>query len=132
MPLVLAITGYRSEILSDWWLEKRILPAALPLPLRPRIRSALQLRQRSPGEFANDRLVHFLFGLTITYPAYEAFLNLTRLRNWLRYFLPLQFILAASAVYEILEWLVTTPFVRRNVIDSHPVIDNRFRELHPP
>lgn len=53
-----------------------------------------------------DRLVHFLFGLLLTLPFREVFDRAAGLRGWLRYLLPVQCIMALSAVYEIIEWLV--------------------------
>lgn len=53
-----------------------------------------------------DRLVHFLFGLLITVPVYEAAGLLLRVRGWLSYLLPVQFVMMGSALYEIMEWIV--------------------------
>jgi putative membrane protein len=53
-----------------------------------------------------DRLVHFLFGLLITLPVYEAAVLLVRVRGWLSYLLPVQFVMMGSAFYEIAEWAV--------------------------
>jgi putative membrane protein len=53
-----------------------------------------------------DRLVHFLFGLLITLPVYEAAVLLVRVRGWLSYLLPVQFVMMGSAFYEITEWVV--------------------------
>jgi putative membrane protein len=53
-----------------------------------------------------DRLVHFLFGLLIMLPVYEAAVLLTRVRGWLSYLLPVQFVMMTSALYEIVEWVV--------------------------
>ncbi|MGJ5815022.1 DUF2238 domain-containing protein [Paludibaculum fermentans] len=55
-----------------------------------------------------DRLVHLLFGLMLTWPALEAIGSLTRVRGAVLYALGVQFILAASALYEITEWLVAS------------------------
>lgn len=56
-----------------------------------------------------DRIVHFSFGLLITYPIWETFKNNLKFeRGFLRYYLPVDIILASSAVYEILEWWSAT------------------------
>lgn len=52
-----------------------------------------------------DRIVHFAFGLLITYPIWQAFkrqLNLSK--GFWMYYTPIDIVLASSAVYEILEW----------------------------
>jgi putative membrane protein len=102
-PLVLAIPGFRSQILADWWLENLVVFVfLLALALSWRLTrlsntsylllflflcaheyGALWSYSNVPlGELAKpflhtdrnhyDRLVNFLFGLLITYPAYEA------------------------------------------------------------
>lgn len=53
-----------------------------------------------------DRLVHFSFGLLMAYPMREVFLRVARTRGVWGYWLPLVRILAFSAIYEIVEWLV--------------------------
>jgi putative membrane protein len=53
-----------------------------------------------------DRLVHFSFGLLMAYPMREVFLRVARTRGVWGYWLPLVLILAFSAIYEIVEWLV--------------------------
>lgn len=52
-----------------------------------------------------DRIVHFSFGLLITYPIWEAFKKGLKLERgfWL-YYIPVDIVLASSALYEILEW----------------------------
>ena len=50
-----------------------------------------------------DRFVHFAYGLLAAYPMQEWFMRSMNVRNGFRYFLPIQFTLACSAVYEILE-----------------------------
>ncbi len=57
-----------------------------------------------------DRVVHFSFGLLLTYPMLEIFIN------WLGYppktarFAPIVVTLAISAVYELIEWAVADIF----------------------
>lgn len=53
-----------------------------------------------------DRLVHFSFGLLLAYPMREMFLRVARTRGVWGYWLPVELVLAFSAVYEIIEWLV--------------------------
>jgi putative membrane protein len=50
-----------------------------------------------------DRIVHFCFGLLLTYPLFEIFGRLEGARGWLLYYLPVVTILSASGVWEILE-----------------------------
>ena len=52
-----------------------------------------------------DRLVHFSFGLLMAYPVREMFLRVASARGFWAYYLPLDVMLAFSAVYEIIEWL---------------------------
>ena len=53
-----------------------------------------------------DRVMHFAYGLLLAYPMQEWFVRSGNLR--FRYFLPIQFALACSAVYEILEALMAS------------------------
>ena len=50
-----------------------------------------------------DRLVHFSFGLMLAYPVRELFLRVANARGFWAYYLPLDCILALSAMYEIME-----------------------------
>ena len=50
-----------------------------------------------------DRLVHFSFGLMLAYPVREIFLRVANARGFWAYYLPLDCILAFSAMYEIME-----------------------------
>jgi putative membrane protein len=50
-----------------------------------------------------DRLMHFLYGLLLAYPMQEWFVRTAEVRGWFRYLLPMQFTLACSAVYELME-----------------------------
>ncbi len=50
-----------------------------------------------------DRVMHFGYGLLLAYPMQEWFVRSAGVRGGFRYFLPIQFTLACSAVYEILE-----------------------------
>ena len=51
-----------------------------------------------------DRLVHFLYGLLMAYPLREFFLRVADVRGFWGYFLPLDFTLSTSALYELFEW----------------------------
>ncbi|MDZ4286327.1 MAG: DUF2238 domain-containing protein [Prosthecobacter sp.] len=52
-----------------------------------------------------DRLVHFLYGLFVAYPVREIFLRVARVRGFWAYFLPLEFVMSTSAIFELLEWV---------------------------
>lgn len=51
-----------------------------------------------------DRLVHFSYGLLLAYPLREIFLRVADVRGFWGYFLPLDFTLATSALFELIEW----------------------------
>ena len=51
-----------------------------------------------------DRLVHFSYGLLLAYPIREFFLRIVEVRGFWAYFLPLDFTLSTSALYELIEW----------------------------
>lgn len=51
-----------------------------------------------------DRFVHFAYGLLLAYPIREVFLRVAEVRGFWGYFLPLDFTLATSALYELIEW----------------------------
>lgn len=53
-----------------------------------------------------DRVVHFSFGLLMAYPMRELFLRVARTRGVWGYWFPVELVLAFSALYEIIEWLV--------------------------
>jgi putative membrane protein len=53
-----------------------------------------------------DRVVHFAFGLLLTYPVREALLHLVKAPGFWTYFLPFTIVLATSGFYEMLEFLV--------------------------
>ena len=53
-----------------------------------------------------DRLIHFLFGFLMFLPFYELFNNLFKSKNFVFVFTVI-FLLAASGVYEVIEWLTT-------------------------
>lgn len=51
-----------------------------------------------------DRLVHFLYGLLLAYPAREVFLRVAHVRGFWGYYLPLDVVMATSLLYELIEW----------------------------
>ena len=51
-----------------------------------------------------DRLVHFSYGLLLAYPLREIFLRIANVRGFWGYFLPLDFAMSTSMVYELIEW----------------------------
>jgi putative membrane protein len=53
-----------------------------------------------------DRLVHFGFGLLLAYPMHEVLAYGFKVKRFLSYLMPVEFILSLSALYEIVEWLV--------------------------
>ena len=50
-----------------------------------------------------DRVMHLAYGLLLGYPMQEWFVRSAGVRAGFRYFLPIQFTLACSAVYEMME-----------------------------
>ena len=70
-------------------------------------RDWLQLLGYSPNyEDRNhfDRFVHFSYGLLIAYPIREIFIRIATVRGFWGYFLPLEFTMATSMLYELIEW----------------------------
>lgn len=57
-----------------------------------------------------DRLVHFSYGLLFAYPLREVFLRVAQARGFWGYFLPLDFTLATSALFELFEWAAAEVF----------------------
>ena len=57
-----------------------------------------------------DRLVHFSYGLLLAYPLRELFLRVSEVRGFWGYFLPLDFTLATSALFELFEWAAASVF----------------------
>ena len=53
-----------------------------------------------------DRLVHFGFGLLLAYPMHEVLAQGFRVKKFLSYLLPVEFVLSLSALYELVEWVV--------------------------
>lgn len=58
-----------------------------------------------------DRVVHFLWGLLLYLPVQEWFMGgSSQLRGGWRYWFPLEFIMATSLVYELIEWAAAEVF----------------------
>ena len=57
-----------------------------------------------------DRLVHFLFGLLLAYPAREVFLRIVDVKGFWSYYLPLDVVMSLSMVYELVEWAAAVGF----------------------
>lgn len=51
-----------------------------------------------------DRFVHFCYGLLLAYPIREVFLRIVAVRGFWGYFLPLDFTMSTSMLYELIEW----------------------------
>ncbi len=54
-----------------------------------------------------DRLVHLSFGMLAVTPVREALIRYGRLRAGMALYVAVEFVLAASCLYEIFEWLLT-------------------------
>jgi putative membrane protein len=57
-----------------------------------------------------DRLVHFSYGFLLGYPIREIFLRVGEARGFWGYFLPVDFTLATSAIFELIEWAAAEVF----------------------
>jgi putative membrane protein len=57
-----------------------------------------------------DRLVHFSFGLLLSYPLYEVITRIAGNRRFWKYFLPICLVMAASLTYEMIEWAAAEVF----------------------
>jgi len=51
-----------------------------------------------------DRIVHFSYGLLIAYPIREIYLRISNAEGFWGYFLPLDFTMSTSMIYELIEW----------------------------
>ncbi len=52
-----------------------------------------------------DRLVHFSYGFLLAYPFREIFMRVAKTKGVWSYYFPIDITAAASAIYEIIEWL---------------------------
>lgn len=57
-----------------------------------------------------DRLVHFLYGALITYPAREIFLRVADARGFWGYLFPLLVVMSSSLLFELIEWAAAMIF----------------------
>jgi putative membrane protein len=57
-----------------------------------------------------DRVVHFSYGLLLAYPIREVFHRVADARGFWAYFLPLEFTMATSMLFELFEWLAAEFF----------------------
>ena len=57
-----------------------------------------------------DRLVHFCFGLLLSYPIRELFLRIAGARGFWGYYLPLDVTMSFSMLYELVEWGAAVKF----------------------
>lgn len=51
-----------------------------------------------------DRIVHFLYGLLLAYPIREIYFRVANAEGFWGYFLPLDFAMSTSMLYELIEW----------------------------
>jgi putative membrane protein len=54
-----------------------------------------------------DRLVHFGFGVLMVYPVKEILTRYARVSSGLAIYIALEFVMGISAVYEVVEWLLS-------------------------
>ena len=57
-----------------------------------------------------DRIVHFSFGFLLAYPIRELTIRISDAKGFWSFWFPVEFVLAFSAVYELLEWLIAVMF----------------------
>jgi putative membrane protein len=57
-----------------------------------------------------DRIVHFSFGLLIAYPMREIAVRIGSVRGFWGLYVPIEFVLAFSAIYEMIEWGIAAVF----------------------
>lgn len=57
-----------------------------------------------------DRCVHFLYGLLLCYPVREVYLRIANVKGFWGYFLPLDFTMSTSMLYELFEWAAAEIF----------------------
>lgn len=57
-----------------------------------------------------DRVVHFLYGLLLFYPIREIYFRIARVGGFWGYFLPLDFAMSTSMIYELVEWAAAEMF----------------------
>jgi putative membrane protein len=57
-----------------------------------------------------DRVIHFLYGLLITYPVREIVLRMSNAKGFWTYLLPVLIVISTSTIFELLEWLAAVIF----------------------
>lgn len=57
-----------------------------------------------------DRIVHFAFGFLLAYPIREVIHRISNTKGFWSYWFPIEFVLAFSCVYELLEWFIAVVF----------------------
>ncbi len=57
-----------------------------------------------------DRIVHFCFGFLMVYAIRETFSRISSTKGFWSLYLPIEFVLALSAIYEIIEWITAVIF----------------------
>lgn len=57
-----------------------------------------------------DRIVHLLYGLLLYYPIREIYFRVASAGGFWSYFLPLDFAMSTSMIYELVEWAVAEVF----------------------
>jgi len=57
-----------------------------------------------------DRIVHFCFGFLMVYTIRETFSRISSTKGFWSLYLPIEFVLAFSAIYEIIEWITAVIF----------------------
>ena len=57
-----------------------------------------------------DRVVHFSYGLLLAYPIREIYFRLANAEGFWGYFLPLDFTMSTSMLYELIEWAAAEAF----------------------
>ena len=57
-----------------------------------------------------DRIVHFSFGFLLAYPIREMTIRISDAKGFWAYWFPVEFVLAFSAIYELMEWAVAIVF----------------------
>jgi len=64
----------------------------------------------SLGRNHYDRIVHFCFGFLLAYPLGEFFEKISKSKGFWSLYIPIEFVLAFSAIFEITEWIIATIF----------------------
>ncbi len=57
-----------------------------------------------------DRIVHFSFGFLLAYPIREMVIRISNVKGFWGLYSPVEFVLAFSAIYEIIEWIIAIAF----------------------